>query len=342
MHGDEEKIRQVPNRGSGLYCPYLEKEVSYDYCISCADDWTVLNCHLPSEFSRAFRDFKSGRGDEIHATDLTGCIRRSWFQKMIPTPDAPAELMAPTLGTMIHNELEQMIIRPESWAEAGLSAITEDGVPIVGRVDKYTPGRGLVEDWKTTRSINTDVLPRDSHVRQLNVYAWLLRQNGQSPSMGRIQYISMSGPTKCRVCSGEIGWEDRKCTRCGKINKSVCPMGLYRTDVTLWTEEEADRFVRRNSLSLHQSMIDGTPPSDKEVNLCSFCHHEERCKLWDRLGWYEASIADWPPNLRKTAIDAISMARRNICSHDPNILADQTAKTLELLGRMSGEKLNEP
>jgi len=107
------------------------------------------------------------------------------------------------------------------------------------------------QEWPA-ESLTPQVMPPQpypSHVRQLNLYAWLLVRNGYPVRQAELVYLDMSEP--------------------------------LRLPVALWPLEETERYLKARLAALHQVGPDGFPTGVKddpaENWLCRFCPVAETC-----------------------------------------------------------------
>ena len=153
----------------------------------------------------------------MHVTDLTGCLKKAYLDKAKPKPQWVHERLVLFIGTAMHGLLEEgdEIIDAELPLEA---------YGVRGTADVVYKADGRVIDYKTTRWLNPSKLPYGSHELQVNIYAQLLRGMGREVSDLFIQYIDMSGPTKCRQCRLPVRPEASgilACPRCGVAPKNA-------------------------------------------------------------------------------------------------------------------------
>jgi len=210
------------------------------------------------------------RAGEIHVTDLTGCLRKAYYDKREPSPEFPHERLVRWLGTAIHAESE---VRDE-WMESEIS-LEADG--IVGKADiLYYDGR-LVEK-KTTRWLKLGSLPYGSHALQLNIYAWMLRRSGRAVSQLQVQYIDASGPTKCRKCGVPVRMiaGELKCPVCLASIRDA-HLGAVMVDIPVMTDREVEEIVIPRRDELQSSLDMGILPERETVWLCRFCSHADKC-----------------------------------------------------------------
>jgi CRISPR/Cas system-associated exonuclease Cas4 (RecB family) len=214
---------------------------------------------------------KSNRRSEIHVTDLTGCLRRAWYDKVDPTPEYPHETLARWLGTAVHASIEGS----DAFMECELP-VAADGIK--GTADiVYADGR--VVDSKTTRWIYPEKLPYGSHALQVNIYAYMLRRMGRDVNSLAIQYIDMSGPSKCRKCrvpvrmfAGEL-----KCPSCSQFVKGA-HLGAVTVDVRLMSDEEVLDHIQQRRVDLEAAIAMQLPPEREPGFLCGYCPNIDKCQ----------------------------------------------------------------
>ena len=141
------------------------------------------------------------------------------------------------LGTSVHNTLEKYgdgIVEQRLFAEC-------EGVTISGAIDLDKDGH--LTDYKVTSVFTAQKALKSDWEAQLNMYAWLLEQNGREPKSLTIVAI-------CR---------DWMRSRAGKNNypeSMIVPI-----TVPLWTKERRDRFVRQR-VAVHT--MEATMPCSNE------------------------------------------------------------------------------
>jgi|TARA_R110000824_G_scaffold243468_5_gene432165 hypothetical protein len=125
------------------------------------------------------------------------------------------------LGTSVHNTLEKYgegLVEQRLFAEC-------DGTTISGAIDLDVDGD--ITDYKVTSVFTVQKALKPDWEAQLNMYAWLLEQNGKDPKSLTIVAI-------CR---------DWMKSRAGKNNYPESM--IVSIPVPLWPSERRDRFVRR-------------------------------------------------------------------------------------------------
>ena len=165
----------------------------------------------------------------------------------------PHKMLARTIGTAWHkfvetNDEHVECELPVEWNE------------LVGTADiVYRDGR--IVDNKTTRWLSPSKLPYGSHALQVNIYAFMLRQMGREVRSLAIQYIDMSGPTKCRACRLPVEMVDGNlvCPRCGSTPKDA-HLGVTLVDIPLMTDVDVLDEIHDKIKNLQAAIDLGMPP----------------------------------------------------------------------------------
>jgi len=210
------------------------------------------------------------RKSTIHVTDLTGCIRKAWYEKTNPAPEYPHEALTRWLGTKIHGAIEGS----DEFMDSELPVVWDT---LVGKSDiVYKDGR--IVDIKTSRWLIPSKLPYGSHVLQVNIYAFMLRKMGRDVSRLQIQYIDMSGPSKCRACRLAVRMYDGvyRCPSCGKEIKNA-HLGAMLVDIPIMRDDEIMERISERKENLENAMAMGIAPQKEPGYLCSYCNSVEIC-----------------------------------------------------------------
>jgi CRISPR/Cas system-associated exonuclease Cas4 (RecB family) len=182
-------------------------------CLECAEHRQIPACPFPPTVLKALAN--SMRGDDgllealalakragvalLRVTSLLGCTRQAWYGLQGPGPlEKPSEHWSRLRGTIFHAALESLA-GEETLAETRLIASLEElgaRAWIAGKIDHYDPALRLATDYKTLNTFGKKMtgleLPKQHHVAQLWIYAWLLGKSGYPyPLAGRIVYMDM-------------------------------------------------------------------------------------------------------------------------------------------------------
>lgn len=229
----------------------------------CGFDYSVLNAL-----------YKDKERTGIHVTDLTGCLRQAYYTKVSGAIEYPHQMLTRFLGTGIHKHIEGFAI-PEVYD----SELPLEGLGLVGTADVVYKNGRLV-DYKTTRWLKIDRLPYGSHVKQLNIYAAILRAQGREVTSAAIQYIDLSGPSKCTTCRGPVAPDDggvMVCQRCGKTLPNAHP-GVAIVEVGLEEDALIAEWIHTRLKILELSIEQDQTPEPEPSYLCDYCPFRSRCE----------------------------------------------------------------
>ncbi len=215
-----------------------------------------------------------GARRQIHATDLVGCSLRSFWSKGDDQPaEYPHQMLMRSLGTITHGLLETDQSDTTGFVERQFEV---DGV--VGTVDRYYATQRRIVDYKTTRWLKPANLPYGSHEVQVNIYSYLMRENGFEVDSAAIQYIDLSGPTKCRECKLPVvpKPDGLACPNCGFYPRGA-HLGAVLYEVNLMHPDEIKAFVEQRRDALRLSLDLDDPPEAEPSFLCSYCKFLDQC-----------------------------------------------------------------
>lgn len=183
-------------------CEVTHEPVTVAACLACARERRQPTCPFNPALLRALAAANEPDAalSGLHQTgypvlrvsSLTGCVRKSWYSLRAERRlETPSDHWARLRGTIFHAALEQM---GDGHVERRLTAFLYDTAVaafISGRIDGYDPETASLTDYKTARRLPSSLRP--SHLRQVQLYAWLLWKNGYGVSRSlRIVYISMA------------------------------------------------------------------------------------------------------------------------------------------------------
>jgi hypothetical protein len=116
---------------------------------------------------------------EVGPSSIGGCRRQVYhILKQTPKVNTETESLASILGTFIHSGIAEAIKREDPFGD---NFIIEQEVTfgnIKGHVDLFIKDQGLVVDWKTTKKTALRYFPKLQQRLQVQVYGYLLAQNG--------------------------------------------------------------------------------------------------------------------------------------------------------------------
>ena len=114
-----------------VLCSAGRGELKREDCLACAKAGRQT-CGFDYILLKAILDTRERTG--IHVTDLTGCLRKSWFDKTTTAPEYVHAQMYRFMGTIAHGVLEQYGSKDE--AELPVEALG-----ITGKMDVFRDGR---------------------------------------------------------------------------------------------------------------------------------------------------------------------------------------------------------
>lgn len=198
------------------------------------------------------------RKNEVHVTDITGCLLKSYLDKKRAAPPYVHDLLYLFIGIAVHSALDFTDEHVQSEVE-----IHESGLR--GRADAIF--KDTLEDVKTTRWLTPSRLPYGEHATQVNIYNHFLKKDYL-----QIQYIDLSGPTKCKKCRIPMRMIDEliQCPSCGHSTKSA-HLGAVIYEVPSVNMES---YIDERVGQLSTCMANGTEPEAEPSFLCAYCAHE--------------------------------------------------------------------
>jgi CRISPR/Cas system-associated exonuclease Cas4 (RecB family) len=235
-------------------------------CLACARNGAA--CGYDYVLLRKMFEMANRTG--IHVSDLTGCLKLAYLKRTQPVAEYPHEMLARTLGTITHGFLEGSDV----YLDAELDL---DAMGILGRADVvYKDGRVL--DLKTTRWIQVERLPYGSHALQVNIYAHLLRKMGREVKDLWIQYIDLSGPTKCRKCKVPVrpAGNSYACPKCGNAPYNA-HLGAVKLQVPMMEAREIEGIIAARRDILDEALKAGLAPKAEPGFLCAYCGYRDLC-----------------------------------------------------------------
>jgi CRISPR/Cas system-associated exonuclease Cas4 (RecB family) len=130
----------------------------------------------PQEFVDLVIDRDRNDVKNIHVTDLSGCLRQAVLRISEPYVVYTSKMYPLLRGILMHAGIEALLgdkIRAQGGVvEAHVKAKIGNTI-IAGTMDYRKDG--VIKDWKVPLRSKP---PSDGYIQQLNVYNWLLTENG--------------------------------------------------------------------------------------------------------------------------------------------------------------------
>jgi CRISPR/Cas system-associated exonuclease Cas4 (RecB family) len=251
-----------------VICPIDRQIWTKEACLAHAIESRPAPCGY--DFALLQKMFDESDRAGIHTTDLLGCPKRTVLTKTKPVPEQVHTMLARVLGTLTHAVLEQ-----EDGEAISEMKVSRDG--IVGTVDLYYPQQKTVVDFKTTRWLKIANLPYGEHEWQVNIYAWMLEGTGQEVEKLYLQYIDLSGPSKCRKCKVvvEVHNGELVCPNCLAPQKDA-HLGTALIEIEKKDTDEVTAFVQERKSIIETGLETGFVDAEPSW-LCHYCAHRSEC-----------------------------------------------------------------
>jgi hypothetical protein len=132
---------------------------------------------------------------KIGPSAIGGCRRRVYHNIMrTPTTnDTSMNSLPAIMGTYIHAGIAEAITREDPFGDNFLIEQQFETEKITGNIDLFIKDIGLVIDWKTTKVKSMRYSPSKSNIYQVQVYGWILEQNGHKVNEVALVYIPRDG-----------------------------------------------------------------------------------------------------------------------------------------------------
>ena len=116
---------------------------------------------------------------ELGASSVGGCRAQAWhIINQTPKTNENTESLSAILGTAIHHTIQEAL---QAYDLFGDDFLLEEGFEtseLKGHCDFYSRKNKLVIDWKTTSLKNLPKFPSAQQKMQVQLYGYLLTQNG--------------------------------------------------------------------------------------------------------------------------------------------------------------------
>lgn len=127
------------------------------------------------------------------ATNLTRCPAQAYLQTVLDYDIALQDLYVSSFrGAFVHALLEvELREDPEHIIEVRYDTKIA-GKRISGKIDNYNKETCILTDYKSVTSVSPKFVPKESQIKQMEVYTYLLEKAGYPVKGVRIEYIGWS------------------------------------------------------------------------------------------------------------------------------------------------------
>lgn len=157
---------------------------------------------LASFVSKMLTDYESRRPRstqvEVGPSSVGGCHRRLWHELAQTEPTNEGDKLAAILGVFIHTGIETAVRNEDPWGEQFELEIEVQAGDLKGHVDCYDKINQRVIDWKTIKKGGSRYFGASNRqqVWQIQLYGWLLEQNGYAVKEVALAGIPRDGKMK--------------------------------------------------------------------------------------------------------------------------------------------------
>lgn len=262
-------------------CMATHADMEHEDCLKCS--LQPHGCDYNYALLKAVFDAQSrGRSPGIHVSDIKACPLKYFYKQTKDTiPFYPSERMSVSQGTIMHEEMAGDGEDPNLVAEKEIRWVF-GGVEVIGSFDAYYPEQKLLSDTKTTRWLTPRKLPYGDHKEQVRIYAVMMNHLGYEVERAEIQYVDMSGASKCTTCKGVtlLPYSDTelRCPNCTKhFAKNMNHLGAVRFEVDLRNAEETEAWITERAIALQTAIDTNEAPAAEPSIMCSYCDFRKDC-----------------------------------------------------------------
>jgi CRISPR-associated exonuclease Cas4 len=137
---------------------------------------------LVEQRRRAYRD------NVIHVSEVAGCLRRAWYERVRPQPALDPNNVVIMVGNGVHEKLQELLAE-KGWQSEVEAKYKVKDFWLVGHADLYHPEEQVVLELKTSSKVPEE--PYRGHALQINSYIFMLRAK-----RGYIVYVARDGGVK--------------------------------------------------------------------------------------------------------------------------------------------------
>ena len=134
---------------------------------------------------------------QVGPSELGGCRRKVWYRlnAQVETNDNELKLAA-IMGTAIHATIEEALALADPSCEKYVVESEVEYNGMKAHIDLWIPETGAVVDWKTSKVKNLSYFPSKQQRWQVQIYGYLLAQNGHTVNTVNLVAIARDGAEK--------------------------------------------------------------------------------------------------------------------------------------------------
>ncbi len=246
----------------------FEDPITEETCLGCARELGCPPCGFSYPVLKSIFATRDDRSEEVHVTDLIGCLRKAYYTKSRGEIKFVHEIMSMWVGIAVHNQIEKDLA-DDPYFETEVPVGTGS---VEGRIDLIERGTETIYDLKTTAFLNPNrQLPYGNHAEQVNLYREMANLAG--PMF--IQYLSTTGATKCRKHRVPLRLIDGvvQCPICGYTVPSA-NLGAFLVSVEPMPSQGLSDL---RAAELQAALDNQVVPEAEPGWLCSFCAFTDIC-----------------------------------------------------------------
>jgi CRISPR/Cas system-associated exonuclease Cas4 (RecB family) len=134
---------------------------------------------------------------QVGPSEIGGCRRKVWYRlNAQPHTNEDQSKLAAIMGTAIHSAIEDAIQHLDPDGKDYLVETSVEHGDMKAHVDLFIPSTGAVIDWKTSKVKNLSYFPSKQQRWQVQIYGYLLAQNGYTVNTVNLVAIARDGAEK--------------------------------------------------------------------------------------------------------------------------------------------------
>ena len=134
---------------------------------------------------------------QVGPSEIGGCRRKVWYRlNGQPETNENQSKLAAIMGTAIHAAIEEAIGHLDPDGKDYLVETAVEHGDMKAHIDLFIPSTGAVIDWKTSKVKNLSYFPSKQQRWQVQIYGYLLAQNGHTVNTVNLVAIARDGAEK--------------------------------------------------------------------------------------------------------------------------------------------------